>query len=66
MTQTMSVIDNLAFLEFVKAFDSELNNDLQVCSTDSYNIPLAEIDSEKNCLKRLCHKPKMLRIFPKK
>ena len=30
-TQTMSVIDNVAFIDFVKAFDSELNNDMHVC-----------------------------------
>ena len=33
--QTTSVIDNVAFIEFVKAFDSELNIDMQVCSTES-------------------------------
>ena len=32
----MSVIDIVAFIEFVKAFDSELNNDLHACSTEPY------------------------------
>ena len=44
-TQTMSVIDNVAFIEFVKAFDSELNNDMHVCSTEPYIYSLTEIDS---------------------
>ena len=43
-TQTMSVIDNVAFIEFVKAFDSELNNDLQLCSTEQYIFSLTKID----------------------
>ena len=44
-TQTMSVIDNVAFIDFVKAFDSELNNDMHVCSTEPYIYSLTEIDS---------------------
>ena len=44
-TQTMSVIDNVAFIGFVKAFDSELNNDMHVCSTEPYIYSLTEIDS---------------------
>ena len=43
--QTMSVIDNVAFMDFVKAFDSELNNDMHVCSTEPHICPLTEIDS---------------------
>ena len=43
--QTMSVIDNFAFIDFVKAFDSELNNDMHVCSTEQYIYSLTEIDS---------------------
>ena len=35
-TQTMSVIDNVAFIDFVKAFDSELNKDMHICSTEPY------------------------------
>ena len=35
-TQTMSVIDNVAFIDFVKAFDSGLSNNMQVCSTEPY------------------------------
>ena len=35
-TQRMSVIDNVAFIDFLKAFDSELNNDMHVCSTEPY------------------------------
>ena len=44
-TQTMSSIDNVAFIDFVKAFDSELNNDMHVCSTEPYIYSLTEIDS---------------------
>ena len=33
MTQTLSVIDNVAFVDFVKLFDPELINDLHVCAT---------------------------------
>ena len=44
-TQTMSVIDNVAFIDFVKAFDSELNNNMHVCSTEPYIYSLTEIDS---------------------
>ena len=44
-TQTMSVIDNDAFINFVKAFDSELNNDMHVCSNEPYIYSLTEIDS---------------------
>ena len=43
-TQTMSVIDNVAFIDFVKAFNSELNNDMHVCSTEPYIYSLTEID----------------------
>ena len=45
MTQTMSVVDNVAFIKFVKVFDSELNNDIHVCSTEPYISSLTEIDS---------------------
>ena len=41
----MSKIDNVAFIDFVKAFDSELNNDMHVCSTEPYIYSLTEIDS---------------------
>ena len=44
-TQTISVIDNVAFIDFVKAFDSELNNDMHVCSTEPHIYSLTEIDS---------------------
>ena len=44
-TQTMSVIDNVAFIDFFKAFDSEMNNDMHVCSTEPYTYSLTEIDS---------------------
>ena len=33
-TQTMSVIDNVVFIDFVKALDSESNMDMHVCSTE--------------------------------
>ena len=42
----MSVIDNVAFIDFVKAFDSELNIDMHVCSTEPYTYSLTEIDSQ--------------------
>ena len=45
-TQTVSVIDKVAFIDFVKAFDSESNNDMHVCSTEPYIHSLTEIDSE--------------------
>ena len=45
LTQTMSVIDNVALIDFVKAFDSELKNDVHVCSTEPYIYSLTEIDS---------------------
>ena len=41
----MSVIDNVAFIDTVKAFDSELNSDMHVCSTEPYIYSLTEIDS---------------------
>ena len=44
-TQRMIVIDNVAFIKYVKAFDSELNNDMHVCSTEPYIYSLTEIDS---------------------
>ena len=44
-THTMSVIDNVAFIDLVKAFDSELNNDMHVFSTEPYIYSLTEIDS---------------------
>ena len=44
-TQMMCVIDNVAFIDFVKAFDSELNNDVHVRSIESYIHSLNEVDS---------------------
>ena len=41
----MSVIDNVAFIDFVKAFDSELNNAMHLCSTEPHIYSLTEIDS---------------------
>ena len=46
-TQTMSVVDNFAFIEVVQAFDSELNIDLHVRSTETYIYSLTETDSQK-------------------
>ena len=45
-TQTMIVVDNVAFLDFVKAFDSELENDMHVYSTEPYIFPSTENDSQ--------------------
>ena len=55
-TQTMSVIDNVAFIDFIKAFDSELNNDMHVCSTELYIYSLLKSTPETNYPKWLCHK----------
>ena len=44
-TQTMSVIDNVAFIDFVVAFDSELNKDMRVCSIEPYIYSLTAMDS---------------------
>ena len=35
-TQMMSVIDNVAFIEFVRASDPKMNNDLHRCSIELY------------------------------
>ena len=35
-THTMSVTDNVAFIDLVKAFESELNKDMHFCSTEPY------------------------------
>ena len=44
-TQMIRLSDKVAFIDFVKAFDSELNNDLHVCSIEPYIHSLNEIDS---------------------
>ena len=44
-TQTMSMIDNVDFIDFARAFDSQLNNDMHICSTEPYIYSLTEIDS---------------------
>ena len=44
-TQVMSVNDNVVFIEIVKTSDLEMNNDLHLCSTQSYIYPLTENDS---------------------
>ena len=46
-TSQMSVVDNVAFSEFLKAFDSQWNEDLHVCSTEPYIYSLTEIDTRK-------------------
>ena len=50
-TQKMSVIDNVAFIDFVRAFDSELSKDMHLCSTDSHLYSLTEIDSRNKLSK---------------
>ena len=50
-TQMMSVIDNVAFVDFVKAFDSEMNNDMHLCSTEPYICSLTKIDSHNKLSK---------------
>ena len=44
--QTMSLIDNVFFVEVFEAVVSELKNDLYVCSTKPYNYPSTEIDHQ--------------------
>ena len=39
----MNVIDNVTLIEFVRAFDSELNRDLHVSSTEPYIYSLTQI-----------------------
>ena len=56
-TQTLSVIENVAFTDFVKAFDSALNNDMHVCSTEPYIYSLTEIDSHNKLSDMACRKP---------
>ena len=46
-TQMMSVIDNAAFPDFVKAFGSELNNHMHFCPTEPYIYLSIEIDTRK-------------------
>ena len=46
-TQTISLIDNVAFIDLVKAFVSDLNNDMHVRSTEPYIYSLTENDSQK-------------------
>ena len=49
-TQTMSVIDNVAFIDLVKLFDSELSNDMHVSSTEPYIYSFTEIDSRNKLI----------------
>ena len=42
-TQTMSLIDNVFFIEVFKAVVLELKKDLYVCSTEPYNYSSTEI-----------------------
>ena len=44
----MSIIDNIVITEFLKASDSELNNDLHVCSIEPFIYSVSEIDSRNN------------------
>ena len=49
--QMMSVVDNVAFIEYLKASDSQWNKDLHVCSSEPYIYSLTEIDSRKQMAK---------------
>ena len=60
----MSVIDNVAVIKFVKAFDSELNNDLHVCSTEPYIYSLIEIDSQKKLSEMVVSENALATPFP--
>ena len=42
----MTVIDNVVFIEYVKASDPELNNDMYICSTEPCILSLTDIDSQ--------------------
>ena len=46
-SQMLSVVDNVAFIEYLKASYSQWNKDLHVCSTEQYIYSLTEIDSRK-------------------
>ena len=52
MTQTMSVIDNVAFIDFVKPFISALNNEMHVFSNEPYIYSLTEIVSRNKLSER--------------
>ena len=54
-TQMKSVINNVAFIDFVEPFDSELNNDMHVCSTEPFILQLKSTPATNN-LTWLCRK----------
>ena len=62
----IDVIDNVAFIDFVKAFQSELNKDILVCSSEPYIYSLTEIDSRNKLSELAVSKNEELRIFPKR
>ena len=64
MTQTMSVIDNVAFIEFVKAFTSDLNKDLHVCSTEAYIYFSTEIHSRNKQSEMVLPQNELAMDFP--
>ena len=47
-TQVMSVIENVAFIEFLEASDPEMNNDLHLYSTESYIYSLPKLTPGTN------------------
>ena len=59
-TQMMSVINNVASIDIVKATDSEMNNDLHVCSTEpkifssERTVSQTEIDTDFSNEKNHC------------
>ena len=59
----MSIIDNIAFTEVLKAFDSELNNDLQVCSFEPYIYSIKEIVSRNKFSKMAASQNKIATVF---
>ena len=61
--QTMSVIDSVVLIEFVQAFDPELNNDLHVCSSEPYFYSLTEIDSRKKLFDMAVSRNELARNF---
>ena len=65
-TQAMSVIDNVAFIDFVRAFDSELNNDMHVCSNEPHNYSLTQNDSRNKLSERAVSQNELATDFSKK
>ena len=53
-SQMMSVVDNVAFIEYLKASDSQWNKDLHVSSIEPYIYSLTETDSRRSGRSKGC------------